>query len=64
MLWGSDDEFEIVAEPRQTHLKHMTCKQIKDSNLRLKKVKFENTITRKNKHHNNNKKRKKYQPLI
>jgi hypothetical protein len=56
MLWGSDEfEEEIVAIPRQTHLKHMACKQIKNSKIRLKRVKFENTITRKNKHHNKKK---------
>ena len=53
-----DDELED-ADQRQTHLKHLMCQQIRMSDMKLKQVVFENTITRKNKLHTQKKKKRK-----
>ena len=36
--WWYYDPTNIEADPRQTHLKYMVCKQIEQSTLKLKKV--------------------------
>ena len=40
-ILGYPDELLEEADERQKHLKHICCKQIRDSRLMLKKVSFD-----------------------
>ena len=41
---GFGDELLEEADERQTHLKHMVCRQIKESTVMLKRVKYADDV--------------------
>ena len=43
-VMGYSDELLEEADERQTHLKHMVCRQIKESTVMLKRVKYADDV--------------------